>query len=73
MTLAQFKILAQKHGASLPDKEVLASAKRALLAIGVLAWKRAWKSLRSIIRATVYFAASWIMPRAPSGSLHSLL
>ena len=37
------------------------------------ALKRSWKSLRSIIRATVYLAASWIIPRAPSGSLHSLL
>ena len=41
--------------------------------IGVPALKRSWKSLRSIMRATVYRAASWIIPRAPSGSLHSLL
>ena len=31
------------------------------------------KSLRSIMRATVYLADSWIMPRAPRASHHSLL
>jgi len=41
--------------------------------MGVCAAKRLVKSSRSIMRATVYLAASWIMPRAPSGSLHSLL
>ena len=43
------------------------------MAIGCSAAKRLAKSSRSSMRATVYFAASRIMPSAPSGSHHSEL
>ena len=43
------------------------------MAMGWLPLKRLEKSSRSSMRATVYFAASLIMPAAPSGSIHSEL